>query len=361
MLGPFDVGFLNAMIRLTAPLLLAASGELIAQRSGVINIGLEGMMLIGAFFAFYGTWLFGNVWLGVCLGVLAGLVLALLMSFLTVEMYADQVIIGVSLIVLAFGVTSFAFDNVFGRLPQITVERMAPFAVPGLSRLPGVGRALFQQVPLVYVAYLLIPVVWFLLYRTSWGLALRASGETPDAAQAAGISVKRVRWLGTLAAGALAGLGGALLSSQLGFFLEGMSAGRGFLALAAVIFGKWRPLGTLGACLVFGAADALQLRLQASEFVPRQVWLAIAIVGSLYLISRVGSRRVFRPRSLGLAITASLVFVGMLLFILAPRMSFPSQLWLAVPPVLALVALAGFVGRAHMPSALAVPFRPRGE
>jgi simple sugar transport system permease protein len=226
-----------------------------------------------------------------------------------------------------------------------------------------IGRALFNQTLLVYLAFAVVAVVWFVLYRTSWGLAIRAAGEVPAAADTAGVRVTRIRWLGTLAAGALAGMAGGFLSvGQLGFFIEGMSAGRGFLALAAVIFGGWRPVGVLAACLVFGAGDALQLRLQAEATVPRQVWLAIGLVAVAWIVAtRVGRRERLRASPGALAAGLLVAGIGGSLFAIDPAWHFPSQLWLTLPYLLALLALAGLVGRVHMPSSLAIPYRRGGE
>jgi simple sugar transport system permease protein len=234
--------------------------------------------------------------------------------------------------------------------------------IPLLSKTPIVGQALFGQTLFVYLALIGVAVAWFVLYRTSWGLAIRAAGEVPAAADTAGVSVARIRWVGTLTAGAMAGIGGSFLSvGSLGLFLEGMSAGRGFLALAAVIFGGWNPLGVLVACLVFGAADALQLRLQAYSTIPRQVWLMIAIVTLGYLVWRWVGRPTRERPWFGLAAGLAVIGVGLALFSAPPSVHFPPQLWLTVPYLLALLALAGLVGRVRIPSALAIPYRRGGE
>jgi simple sugar transport system permease protein len=358
---PFDANWLVATIALTTPILLAATGELIAERAGIFNIGLEGMTLSGAFAAFLVTWQTGSIWLGIFVGLVAGMLLAALMALLSIELHADQVIAGVGLNILALGVTTFAFEQVFATRPHVLLEPMRPLEIPVLSQLPYVGKALFNQVPIAYVAFLMVPIVWFVFYRTSWGLSLRAAGELPEAVETAGVSVRKVRWSAELAAGGLAGLGGSFLSVvSLGFFVQGMSAGRGYIALAAVIFGGWRPLGVLGACLVFGGADALQLRLQAVGFIPRQVWLVVLVVPVVYVALRRLRRRDHTSRA-GFALSAGFAGAGVMLFALAPRFSLPSQLWLAAPYLLTLVVLAGFVRRPHMPSALAVPLRRKSE
>jgi ABC-type uncharacterized transport system permease subunit len=361
-MGPFDVAWLAASVRLSTPLLFAATGELVAERTGILNIGLEGMMLSGAFFAYLVGYVTESLWLGLLAGVGAGIVMALPMALLSINARADQIVIGVGLNLLALGITTFAFRQVFAGQAEAHLDRPGPLALPLLSDVPILGRALFSQTILVYMAIAGIAMAWFVLYRTRAGLAIRAAGEVPAAADTAGVPVERMRWVGTLVAGGMAGLAGGYLSvGQLGFFIEGMSAGRGFLALAAVIFGGWRPLGVLGACLVFGAADALQLRLQAEAIVPRQVWLAVALVAVAYLVFTRWRRSTDRSHARALVGGLIPTAVGVTLFALAPRWHFPSQLWLTMPYVLALLALAGFVGRVRMPSAIAIPYRRGGE
>jgi general nucleoside transport system permease protein len=362
-MGPFDVAWLAASVRLATPLMFAATGELIAERTGVLNIGLEGMILMGAFFGYLVTYLTGSVVVGLVAGIAAGAALAVLMAVLSINARADQIVIGVGLNLLALGVTTFVFREVFAGKPEAHLDRPQPFAIPLLSDIPVIGRALFDQTVLVYLAFIVVAVAWVVLYRTSWGLAVRAAGEVPAAADTAGVRVTRIRWVGTLVAGALAGLAGGFLSvGQLGFFIEGMSAGRGFLALAAVIFGGWRPIGILAACLVFGAGDALQLRLQAEATVPRQVWLAIGLVAVAWIVATRVGRRVRLRASTGELIAGIVVAgIGGSLFAIDPSWHFPSQLWLTLPYLLALLALAGLVGRVHMPSSLAVPYRRGGE
>ena len=237
-MAPFDANWLIAAIGLTTPILLAAMGELVAERAGIFNIGLEGMMLTGAFCGFVAEWQTGSPWAGILVGVAGGVVLSALMAFVSIEMNADQVIVGVGLNILAAGVTTFAFQQIFADRGQVLLNPMNGIAIPGLSNLPWVGKALFDQTALGYFAFLAVPLIAFLLYKTTGGLSIRAAGELPEAVTTAGISVTRIRWAGTLTAGAFAGLGGAFLSVvSIGLFVEGMSAGRGYIALAAVIFG----------------------------------------------------------------------------------------------------------------------------
>lgn len=359
--GPFDTAWLGIALVLTVPILFAAVGELISERAGVLNVGLEGYMLMGAFFAYLVTWKTDSLVLGALAGIAAGLLLASLMGAIAVEAKADQIVTGVGLNLVAFGVTAYFFDEIFGDLSQIVVPKIGNVEIPLLSDIPEFGSVVFGQDPLLYLAFLLVPVAWYLMYRTKAGLAVRAAGEMPAAADTAGVSVRRVRWLGILAAGGLAGLGGAyLVIVEVGIFREGMTAGRGFLALVAVIFGRWHPIGVLGAALVLGATDALQLRLANDDQVPQAVWGVIAIIAAAlavyYLL--VTLRRQPRPVALGLS---SLVAVtGIVLLVTSPQVGVPSQLWRALPFLLALIVLAGAVARSHMPSKLTLPYT-RGE
>jgi ABC-type uncharacterized transport system permease subunit len=358
-MGPFDAALLAAVIALTTPLLLAAVGELVSEKAGIMNIGLEGMILMGAFFAFLVAYETGSSLAGVVAGAVAGMALAAVMALLAIGARADQIVVGIGLNIAALGLTTFLFEELFGGQGQVVVARVGRWEIPGLSELPLVGTALFSQSPLVYLAFLLVVAAWFLLYRTNWGLAIRAAGEVPESVDTAGVSVARVRLLATLAAGCGAGLAGAFLSvGQTGLFTDGMSAGRGYLALAAVIFAKWRPGPTVVACLVFGGADALQLRLQAADSVPSQVWVALALaiaLGAAWLLTRPGG---LRPR---VAVAAGVLTAGLVALAVAnPFVRLPSQLWLAVPYLCALVALAGLVGHARVPSALTVAYRRGG-
>jgi general nucleoside transport system permease protein len=360
-MGPFDTAWLASVILLSTPLVLAATGELMSERGGILNIGLEGMMLSGAFFSFLGTYLWHNVLLGVVTGMAAGIVVALVMALLCIRFRSDQIVVGVGLNLLALGVTTFTFREIFSAQNEVHLAYPAPVSIPLLSRIPVIGPTIFHQTLLGYFAFVSVGLAWFTLYRTSFGLAIRAAGEVPAAADTAGVSVNGIRTVGACIAGAMAGAAGAYLSvGRLGLFNEGMTGGRGFLALAVVIFGGWTPIGVMGAALVFGAADALQLRLQSYESIPRQVWLAIALVGVAYLVSiHIRDRSRAAPIT-GTVVGLAAVGVGLALFVIRPDWQFPPQLWLTLPYVFALLALAGLVSRARMPSALATVYR-RGE
>lgn len=359
-MGPFDSALFVSVVGLSAPVLWAALGELISERGGVINIGLEGMVLGGAFAAYYVTWLTGSVWVGALASIAAGVAFAAIMGVLAIDRQADQIIVGLGILILGGGASALAFEQIFTGTGRTIVDHMSELEIPLLSDVPVIGEALFKQVPLVYLAYLAVPLVWWLLWRTRWGLAVRAAGESPEALEADGISVRAVRWTALLCAGVGGGLAGAtLVVGSLGTFTENMSAGRGFIALAAVVFGRWRPVGVLGACLVFGGADALQLRLQAVGSIPWQVWTLVALIGVAAVAVPLVRGRQMTP---AMALVPGVVAVaGFVLAVTEPTIDPPSQIWLMFPYVLALLVLAGFVGRARMPSALGLPYRRASE
>ncbi len=358
--SPFDTDWLTSALVLTTPILLAGIGELISERAGVLNVGLEGMMLTGAFFSYYVAWVSGNLAAGVFSGIAAGMMFGVVMGLLAIEAGADQIVSGVGINLAAVGLTSYLFDQIFGNLPQIVLPTVGSLAIPGLSDIPDIGPALFDQDIILYLAFLSVPAAWFLLFRTKWGLAIRAAGELPAAADTAGISVRRVRWAGVLAASGLAGLAGAHLAVvQVGIFHQEMTAGRGFLALVAVIFGRWRPLGVLGACFALDGTDALQLRLADRSEVPRALWGALIAVAAAIVIYRALASR-GRSRRMTLVVTSLVAGLGLGLLTAEPHVFLPGQLWRSLPYLLALVVLAGGVTRARMPSKLTLPYH-RGE
>ena len=360
-MSPFDSAWLISAVGLTVPILWAALGELISERGGVLNIGLEGMVLVGAFCSYLVAWETHSAWLGVLGAVAGGMLMAAVMAAVSINGRGDQIVVGLGLFILGGGATAFAFEQIFDQRGRIVVDHMSPLKIPLLADIPGVGKALFDQVPLAYLAFLAVPLVWYLLFRTRWGLAVRAAGEYPEAVEASGMSVARARWTATLCAGIGGGLAGAMLTvGSLGTFTEGASAGRGFIALAAVVFGRWKPLGVLGACFVFGAADALQLRLQAIGDVPSAVWVVIAVIAVAAVAAQFRGGR--RPATGGVIVPALVVVAGVVLAIAQPTIDLASQVWLMLPYLLALVVLAGVIGRARVPSALGLPYpRPTTE
>ena len=279
-----------AVLMYATPLALAALGETVVQKAGVIHIGIEGTMLAGAFFAMLATLATGSPWVGLGVGVLVGVTLALVSGAFALTLTVDQVVVGTAVNLLALGLTRTLFAMRFGA----SGELLSVQKVPSWQGLDAV----------MVVAVLLAVATHGVLFRTSWGLALRAAGEYPQAAEAAGFSVLRLRYAALVFGGAMAGLGGAYLSLGIaGSFADNMTAGRGFLAIAMVTFGRWKPVPVLGACLLLGWLDGLQFTFQAKG------------------------------------------------------VQLPFQLFLALPYVAALLVLAGMGRGAHAPAALAIPFR----
>jgi ABC-type uncharacterized transport system permease subunit len=275
---------LSSGVVMMVPLLLAALGELFAERSGVINVGLEGMMLVGALAGVVGAFFGRSPWVGVLCGALGGTAMGLLFALVAVSRGADQVVAGTAMNLLALGGTGAAFRAITERLtaPMIA-PTFDPVAVPGLSRLPIVGEAFFHRNALAYLAYAMVPVAAVVLYHTRWGLKLRAAGENPAAADTMGVNVPHARWQAVLLGGALAGLGGVFLSiGHVRTFSEDMIAGRGFIALAVVIFGRWNPWGIGATALLFGMAQGLSYSFQALNLrAPYQLLLALPYLVTL--------------------------------------------------------------------------------
>lgn len=274
----------TAAIALGAPLLLAALGELVSETAGVLNIELEAMMLAGALAAVTGTgYSDGSLLAGFLTGAAAGVAVAGLHGLLSFRFGTNQVVSGVILNILALGATSFFFGSVVRPNLPGNVGTLSTLRIPLFAEIPVVGPILFEHDLVVYLAYLAVPAVAFLLSRTHFGLRLQAAGENPAAAAALGADPGRTRWQALVVCGALAGTGGAqLVLASLGLFTENVTAGRGFIALAAVIFGRWRPMGTAGAVLLFAAADAFQIRAQVLDFgVPSQLLVALPYLVTL--------------------------------------------------------------------------------
>jgi ABC-type uncharacterized transport system permease subunit len=286
------IDFLGSSLRLTVPLTFATIGGMFSERSGVYNIGLEGMILFGAFGAAVGAFFMGTPLAGLALGICLGAAGGLLLSILAVSLHVNQLVSGIAINMFAIGLTSFLSRVVFsGKATTMSLPGFKPVAIPVLSKIPVIGPVFFNQDPLVYIMYLMIVLLYFILFYTPWGLNMRAVGEYPRAADTAGVSVYKVRYASVIASGALAGMGGCyLVLSQIFLFTEHMSAGKGFIALAAIILGRWNPVGGFFACLLFGACEALQLRLQFyHQDVPYQIFSMLPYVASiLALIGIVG-------------------------------------------------------------------------
>ncbi|MDQ1590738.1 MAG: ral nucleoside transport system permease protein [Pyrinomonadaceae bacterium] len=288
----FTIALIFSTIRTATPLLLAALGGLYSERAGVINIALEGLMLAGAFTAAAVTHYVGNPWVGLVAGIGAGVAVAAIHAVACIRFNADQVVSGTAINILMTGVPAMLSGALFlssGSTPQIPKDNLIPWTP-------------------VVLALLLVFVTWYVLYRTPFGLRLRAVGENPEAADAAGVNVNRIRYSGVLLSGALAAIGGAYLSiGQSSLFTRNMTSGRGFIALAALILGKWRPVQTMLACLLFGLTEAISIQMQG----------------------------VFKPYG----------------------EEIPVQFIIVVPYVLTIIVLAGFIGLSRAPRALGVPYQ----
>jgi len=292
--------FLAAAVRVATPLLFAATGETIAERSGVINLGIEGTMLAGALAAAIGSAV-GGPWTGLLFAALAGMALAAVFALLAIGARADQIITGTAITLAAIGLTGIIYRQAFGAGGAgLTIPTFATVSIPGLSRIPVLGPALFEQPAPTYLAFAALPVVWWTLFRTRLGLALRATGEAAAMARAAGVRTRLIRTGATIVGGGFAGLGGAtLVLAQVGTFAERMTAGRGFLAIAIVVLGRWHPAGVALAALLFGLATALQFLLQALGVnAPYQLFLMLPYL--LILLALAGAvGRVRAPGDLG--------------------------------------------------------------
>ncbi|WP_066380357.1 ABC transporter permease [Anabaena sp. CA = ATCC 33047] len=292
--------YLIASLRLAIPLTFAALGGMYSERSGVLNIALEGMMLTGAFTGASVTFYTGNPWLGVTAALLTGGLVGLLHAFLSITLYVDQLVSGLAINLVAAGFTSFLARLVFNGSSTQRLPGIEPIIMPGLADIPILGALLFQQDILVYFLLAVVLASIYVLYHTSFGLTLRAVGEYPQAAATSGVSVAMVRYCAVILSGCLASLGGAYLALvQVQFFSEGMSAGKGFIAIAAVIFGRWHPLGISLACLLFGGTEALQLRIQGLGVnIPYQFLVMLPYAIALFALLGLAGKST-PPKSLG--------------------------------------------------------------
>jgi ABC-type uncharacterized transport system permease subunit len=290
---------LASTIRNATPLVFAALGGMFSERSGVVNIGLEGLMLISAFAGVVGAFLSGSAVVALGFALAAGLIFALIHALMCVTFEADQIISGTAINLLAFGGTGFLMVSVFGAggtSPR--VEGFGEVPIPLLSSIPVVGPALFSQSLLVYLMYVMVPVTFFVLFRTPFGLRLRATGESPEAVDTAGVSVGRMRYYGVALSGLLASLGGIYLSmGLLSAFTENMTGGRGYIALAALIFGRWNPIGAAGAALLFGFALAVTVQ-APQDLVPQEFLLMIPYVLTIVALAAFGGRAI-APAAIG--------------------------------------------------------------
>ncbi len=278
----FTIALLTATLRAMTPLLFTGLGGLLSERSGVMNIGLEGMMLTGAFFSVAGSWWTGNAWLGLLIGVIAGGFAALIHAIWSITFRGDQIVVGTAINLIAAGLSAFLVHAIWEQAGGS--ERV--------DRLPNIASGVNILIP---IAFILVPVVHFFLFRTKQGLHVQAAGEHPQAAESVGINVTAYRYFAVVTSGMLAGFGGAFLSiGELNYFTLDMTAGRGFIALAAVIFGGWNPLGVLGATLLFGGAQAIQIQAQATPGFPISSDLLVALP---YIVTLIAITGLVRSRS----------------------------------------------------------------
>lgn len=298
----FIVALLAAGVRMSIPILLPAVGEIYAERSGILNINLEGQMLCGAFAAFMAGYFTHSLAASLLAGALAGVLMALLMALCCIRYGANHCVMGITLNMFALGFTSFWYRVAFGVTtspPKADVASGA-LALPLLSKIPYLGEILFQQNFLFYLSVVIVGVTYFVLNKTQFGLQIRASGENPRAAETMGVHVKRMRYVSMTICGALAGVGGSFLSLvSLNRFVDNITASRGFIALAIVIFGKWKPWQVLLASLLFGTIDALQLRLQAIGVdVPYQLLTMLPYLLTIFVMVAT-AKRSHSPAALG--------------------------------------------------------------
>ncbi|MFG6559579.1 ABC transporter permease [Sulfitobacter sp. 1A15299] len=297
-----QASFWAAAIRIASPLIFAALGELICERAGVLNLGIEGIMVVGAFAGWLTVYLGGGLWFGVAVAMLSGMAFGLVHGVLTVPFGLSQHVVGLGITLLATSLTYYCYRLA---LPEVTsppkIEAFQPLEIPLLSEIPVIGPALFNQTPLTYLAFVLVLVVTLVLYRTPMGLALRAAGENPAAVEAQGLSVSAIRIGAVMVGSGLMAVGGAFLTMSAfnSFFFE-MVNGRGWICIALVVFGSWKPGKTLLGAVLFAAFDALQIRVQQTPLgadIPYQIFLMAPYILSILALV-VMSRRAQVPAAL---------------------------------------------------------------
>lgn len=363
-----------ALVKAT-PIALGAMGGLMSERSGVINIAIEGMMLIGAMVAFLGSVAFDQVTggtlpttfsllAGLLAAMLAAALIALLHAYLSIHYKVDQIISGTVINLLALGITNFTANAYIDPQRLSGVGVFPEIHIPFLSQIPILGPIFFSHQPLVYVMLILVAVMQYALFRTPWGLRTRAVGEHPRAADTVGVNVNRTRYINVTLGGALAGIGGAfLVLESVGRFQKLMTTGRGFIALAALIFGKWTSVGALGSALLFGFSEALGVRLQLGDVNELQALVLVSGVGLSLLaavwliISLLKWREGKRPTRLNAIIgVIGLTLVALAYVIDFPSIEIPIQFLGLMPYIATVLVLAGFVGRATPPAAVGKPY-----
>jgi general nucleoside transport system permease protein len=284
------IGILTSGIRLATPYLYAAIGETFSQRSGVLNLGVDGQMLLGAFAAFYVAFTTENLWLGILAAMVVGALMGLAMAYVTVNLHAVQGISGIGFYLFGLGMSELLFKMLLGTVETVKGFPIAP--VPLLSEIPVIGAIFFQQNILVYGAFLLVPAAWFVLNKTTLGLKIRSVGENPEAADSLGVSVARVRYFTIILGGTLSGLAGASMSiALLNVFQQNMTSGLGFIAVALVYFGAWRAWGVLAGALLFSMVNSMQLWMQVLNIpIPSDIAVMLPYILTIIVLVATVSR-----------------------------------------------------------------------
>ena len=371
----FFVGLLSLALIKATPLALGAMCGLLCERSGVINIGIEGMMLVGAMTSFLGSVIFNDITggtlpktvsllVGLLVAMLSAGFIALLHAWLSIQYKVDQIISGTVINLLAVGITNFTANAYIDPNHLSGVGVFTEVEIPILSQIPIIGPILFQHQPLVYVMLILVGFLQYALFNTRWGLRTRAVGEHPRAADTVGINVNRTRYINVTLGGVLAGIGGAfLVLESVGRFQKLMTTGRGFIALAALIFGKWTSVGALLSGLLFGFSEALGVRLQLGDVNELQALIllggiGVAVLGAVWVILK-ARRRQEDKRSMPLVVGTLVVGLAMVetaLLATFPEVEIPIQFLGLLPYILTILVLTGFVGRAIPPAAIGRPY-----
>lgn len=371
----FFVGLFSLAIIKATPLVYGALCGLLGERSGVINIGIEGMMLMGAFMAFMGSALFSkwtggvlpmevSLIVGLITGVTTAALIAALHAVLSIHYKIDQVISGTVINLLAAGITDYAANVYIDPSHLAGVGVFPEISIPLLSKIPILGKVFFSHQPMVYLMFFLVIFMQYAIFHTPWGLRLRSVGEHPRAADTVGIDVNRTRYWSVILGGAMAGLGGAfLILESVGRFQKLMTAGRGFIALAVLIFGRWTAVGAFGAALLFGFAEALGVRLQFRDInhlyaLVMLTGLILIVIGAVWLLRRLISRGRFHqpyPK------IAAFIAVGAAIVVIANQVHFPSvsipiEFLGLLPYILTILVLTGLVRRAVGPAAIGQPY-----
>ena len=278
---------LTMAVMMCTPLLYGAISEVFAERSGVMNTSIEGGFLIGAFGGFVGAFLSGSLYVGIISAIASGMVLSLIYGYITVKLKQHQVVTGTALNILMLGLTAFLFRAFFGTpLTPLRVDKIQPFEIPFLSKIPLIGQVLFNQNILTYAIYIIVPIAYIFLYKTSYGLTIRSTGENPEAVDVAGIDVDKVRISTLLLSGAFTGIGGAFYSlAILGLFTDTIIGGRGWIAFAICFLGNWNPVGVLLGAFAFGATEAIgiQFMVTNSIAIPNEIFIALPYILTIVL------------------------------------------------------------------------------